>query len=150
MYIHGGANLNGQAALYNGTALVAHSCALSLPFVYVGMNYRVNGFVFLASSILQESEDVNLGLHDQEVALKWLQANIESFAGDKGRVTIVVDSAGSVDVWAQIARQGAQQRALFQRAWMLSGAPGGLWPHCMRPTHFMQSRQNPGVVDEAA
>jgi carboxylesterase type B len=131
VYIHGGANLNGQAALYNGTALVAESNAFGLPIIYVGINYRLNGFGFLASSALAGTNNVNLGLYDQELALQWVQSNIENFGGDKNRITILGESAGSVDIWAHISHQGKYGETLFHHAWMLSGTPGGVWPHGM-------------------
>lgn len=40
----------------------------------------------------------NNGMNDQIFALKWVQENIELFGGNKSRVTIHGQSAGSVSV----------------------------------------------------
>ncbi len=56
-WIHGGGNTNGQSIFYNGTALVQHSIAIDHPVVYVGINYRLNGFGFLNSPAIQVSTD---------------------------------------------------------------------------------------------
>lgn len=92
--------------------------------------------------------DLNVGLKDQLLALKWVQANIEQFGGDKSKVTMVGHSAGAMSVGLHqlyssgmgLFRAGASRRpspsppARFARAvaddgqrllaaFMLSGAP---------------------------
>lgn len=40
----------------------------------------------------------NAGMYDQVQALEWVQRHIESFGGDKDRVTIFGESAGAASV----------------------------------------------------
>lgn len=55
---------------YDGAALIRRSIALGAPLIFVEMNYRVNGFGFLAGQELQADGSTNLGLRDQRLALE--------------------------------------------------------------------------------
>jgi acetylcholinesterase len=131
-WLHGGANNNGQGALYNGSSLVTKSVELDLPIIYITINYRLNGFGFFASSQLAELDALNVGLHDQELALQWVHAHIAEFGGDRDRVLLIGESAGSADIWAHLSKAPEEGTGpLFSTVAMMSGAPGGLWPHGM-------------------
>jgi hypothetical protein len=43
------------------------------PIIAASINYRLNGYGFLASSELAAAGVQNLGLHDQRLALEWVQ-----------------------------------------------------------------------------
>lgn len=90
VWFYGGSFAMGSTAqsLFDGTAFARDGA------VYVSANYRVGleGFTHLP-----DAPD-NRGLHDQLQALRWVQANIDAFGGDPGRVTIGGESAGSMSV----------------------------------------------------
>jgi len=91
--------------------------------IVVSANYRLGPMGFLAHPALTaESENHssgNYGLLDQVEALKWVRENIQAFGGDPGRVTVMGQSAGAVDICLLMSSPMAA--GLFQRAIMESG-----------------------------
>lgn len=69
----------------------------------------------------------NYGLKDQLLALKWIQQNINSFGGDKNRVTIFGQSAGAASVLYHMLSRSST--GLFHRAIANSGSPLCLWAY---------------------
>ncbi|KAK7461950.1 hypothetical protein VKT23_008383 [Stygiomarasmius scandens] len=61
------------------------------------INYRVNTFGFLASSFVAP-KDLNAGLLDQQLAMRFVHDNIAAFGGDPDKVTIWGQSAGAGSV----------------------------------------------------
>ena len=115
-FIHGGAFVTGGGADYDGSFLAAHG-----PAVIVTVNYRLGplGFLQLHRHGLPEAN--NLALQDSLAALDWVQANIASFGGDPGKVTLSGQSAGASMVIALATLP--QAKGKFARALALS-APG--------------------------
>ena len=115
VYIHGGANVSGSGAndVYDGTEIAKKGV------VYVSMNYRVGIFGFLAYKD-RTGEEVtgNFAVQDQIAALEWVQENISKFGGDPDNVTIMGQSAGSINVQNLIASTAAA--GLFKKAIALS------------------------------
>lgn len=54
----------------------------------VSINYRVNKLGFLQTPEILKEGSSNAGMHDQRLALMWIQENIAAFGGDPSRVTI--------------------------------------------------------------
>ncbi|CAG2113156.1 unnamed protein product, partial [Medioppia subpectinata] len=98
---------------YNGTALATNDV------VVVSVNYRLGAFGFLYGD--REDAPGNVGFYDQLLALKWVVSeNIHSFGGDRDRITIFGQSAGSQSVSAHIL--SPLSKGLFKRAIMESGS----------------------------
>ncbi|CAG2169405.1 unnamed protein product [Oppiella nova] len=114
-WIHGGGLVNGsifQMPPYNGIDLAAYNV------VVVSTNYRLGPFGFLYGD--REDAPGNVGFYDQLLAIKWVRENIRQFGGDRGRITIFGESAGSRSVSSQIL--SPLSKGLFKRAIMQSGA----------------------------
>jgi hypothetical protein len=58
--------------------------------VFVSLNYRLGPLGFPQGPEAVERGVLNLGLHDQWVALEWVQSNIASFGGDPRKVCPLV------------------------------------------------------------
>lgn len=125
VYFHGGAYASGGGDLdvYNGQQLSAQERV-----VVVRVTYRLSIFGYLRIPGLAPA---NLGLMDQIAALRWVQANISSFGGNKDNVTIFGQSAGGDSVFCMLLAESA--KGLFHRA-IIQSAPFG-W-------YFDEKKQN--------
>ncbi|WP_432022861.1 carboxylesterase/lipase family protein [Streptomyces parvus] len=108
VWIHGGSFTYGDGATYRAARLAAARQGA----VVVTVNYRLGAFGFLAAPGLHAP--ANLGLLDQQAALKWVKRNATAFGGDPGNVTIMGQSGGGYSVCAQLVSPGA--RGLFDKA----------------------------------
>lgn len=86
--------------------------------VFVGINYRLGIFGFLADAALG-AHSGDYGLQDQQAALAWVQRNIAQFGGDPHNVTIFGASAGGSSVCDALTSPGAA--GLFQKGISESG-----------------------------
>ena len=83
----------------------------------VEINYRLGAFGWLAGPTLQAAGGVsNAGLHDQRLAIEWVQKYIHLFGGDPNRITLIGESAGGGSIMHQITAYGGQRPVPFQRA----------------------------------
>ncbi|KAH0496116.1 hypothetical protein TgHK011_003496 [Trichoderma gracile] len=136
VYIHGGGFADGAATspVHDPARLVLRSLSKKTPFIMVAINYRLNIFGFGASSDMLAAQSshatikgVNFGLRDQKLALIWIQRNIAAFGGDEDKVTIMGHSAGAISCHVHLLEAELDtKRPLFRKAFILSGAWGGL------------------------
>lgn len=115
VFVHGGALTRGSAALpvYDGASFARHG------IVFVSLQYRLGqeGFAVL------DDVPLNLGVRDQEAALRWVRREIGAFGGDAGRVTAMGQSAGANTLATLLALPQAPD--LFDQAILQSGPLGG-------------------------
>ncbi|KFY48427.1 hypothetical protein V495_01341 [Pseudogymnoascus sp. VKM F-4514 (FW-929)] len=91
--------------------------------IFVALNYRLGMFGWLSGPTYQASGTANIGLHDQRLALEWVQKNIHLFGGDPNRVTVMGESAGGGSIMHQItAYGGLKGKVPFQQA--IAQSPG--------------------------
>lgn len=124
-WIHGGGFVvgSGSNAVASGVSLTRENVIL------VSINYRLGLFGFWKHSELQNSGQQivsNFGLHDQQMALEWVQENIAFFGGDPTQVTALGESAGGISILHHLtsARMNSDYQSgkpkLFHRAWVMS------------------------------
>lgn len=103
VWFHGGDHASGSASealpkralRYDGTSLAEQGV------IVVSVNYRLGPLGFLAHKQLAKEKGgklANVGLWDQQQALRWVNANALSFGGDKNNVTIAGQGSGASDV----------------------------------------------------
>lgn len=122
VWIHGGANWLESSRLkcYHGDVLAANG-----DVVFVSLNYRLGLFGFLDISVLGGEEFAashSHGLLDQLQALRWVRQNIAQFGGDADNITLMGESAGSIDISWLLA--GGHLEGLVRRVVMMSGYAG--------------------------
>ncbi|KAF4660167.1 hypothetical protein FOL47_007275 [Perkinsus chesapeaki] len=115
-WVYGGGYTEGDALLYNGTAIAA-----AHDVIVVTVNYRLGHLGFFGSqkSFEEEGTTGNWGTLDTQLGLKWVRENIEAFGGDKDRVLLFGESAGAFSVMWHIAAPGS--KGLFHAAIIESG-----------------------------
>ncbi|XP_026824937.1 venom carboxylesterase-6 isoform X2 [Ooceraea biroi] len=113
IWFHGGGWITGagHSEFYGPKFLLDHDVVL------VTINYRLGPLGFLST------EDMacpgNLGLKDQQQAMRWVQENIDHFGGDSNRVTLFGESAGGASVHYHMINPVSQD--FFHRAISQSG-----------------------------
>ena len=127
VWIHGGGYNTGAASdsLTDGLTFVENGIC------YVSIQYRLNvlGFYDFTTYPGCEDFDINCGLSDQIMALKWIHENIEFFGGNPLDVTIMGESAGAASVTNMLAVPSV--KGYFQKAISESSLPNCVMTHEM-------------------
>jgi len=63
--------------------------------------------------------DSNIGLHDSLAAMEWVEKHISKFGGNKGKVTVMGQSAGGGVITHTITSNGGKGKKLpFQQVYL--------------------------------
>lgn len=118
-WIHGGSFTagSGNSLIYGPEWLVKEGV------IVVTVNYRLGLLGFFATG--DKHSPGNYGAKDLIEALKWVQNNIEAFGGDRDKVTIFGESAGSA--LSHYLVLSKMSKGLFSRAIAQSGTALSPW-----------------------
>ncbi|KAJ7754206.1 Alpha/Beta hydrolase protein [Mycena maculata] len=81
------------------------------PILYVNFNYRLGPLGFPVGREAMDAGILNLGLKDPLTAMQWVQNNIAAFGGDKDKVTLFAESAGSISLSILFLNSGIEKLA---------------------------------------
>ncbi|KAJ6641664.1 Esterase B1, partial [Pseudolycoriella hygida] len=118
-YIHGGGYAEGSG----NDHFYGPDFFLNEDVIVVTHNYRVGVLGFMSLGTPEFSG--NMGLKDQNLALKWVSENIERFGGDPNSITIFGHSAGASS--AHFHTLSPESNSLFHRAIPMSGSALNVW-----------------------
>ncbi|KAL2257623.1 hypothetical protein VTK26DRAFT_9383 [Humicola hyalothermophila] len=110
LFIQGGGYVANTNANWDGNEVVEKS---GHAIVMVHFNYRVGLWGFLASERVRADGDLNVGLLDQRMLMKWVKTHIASFGGDPDRIVIHGASAGAGSVAMHLVAYGGRNDGLF-------------------------------------
>ncbi|GMR45753.1 hypothetical protein PMAYCL1PPCAC_15948, partial [Pristionchus mayeri] len=121
IFIHGGGFECGEAKTYGDEGICENIVTRGI--VFITIHYRVGylGFFTTCDSVCPG----NMGLWDQTEALKWVQANIAAFGGDKNNVTVLGQSAGGASV--DFLHLSPHSTGLFNKMICLAGSAEMRW-----------------------
>lgn len=139
VFIHGGGQMYGSGAQYDGARLAARQ-----QVVVVTINYRLGllGW-FHHPAITGTGQDRRTGqfaLLDAMAALRWVRQNIAAFGGAPGNVTVFGESAGAQNVYGLVFAPAT--RGLFDKAIAESG---GLWNMALSQAVNYRDEADPGT-----
>lgn len=120
VHIHGGGyNVGSGDSGFN----LGPDFLLEQRVIVATLNYRLGVFGFLSLGTPEYSG--NMGLKDQQLALKWIHSNIEHFSGDSNRITLFGLSAGGTSTHLQMF--SSESRKYFRNVIPMSGVADNYW-----------------------
>lgn len=129
VYIHGGAFVEGSG----NDNFYGPDFFLNEDVVLVTLNYRLGVLGFMSLGSPEYSG--NMGLKDQNLALKWVKNNIEKFGGDADKITVFGHSAGGASTHYHVL--SSESNSLFQRAIVMSGSALNIWSRYVPGEHML-------------
>lgn len=126
VFFHAESFESGDASLYGPDKL------LDKEMILVTLNYRLGILGYLSTE--DEHAPGNLALHDQRMALIWVQKNIRLFGGDPTRITIGGQGAGAASVFDHLLSRWSS--GFFHAAILQSGSGLCSWARERRPVTF--------------
>ncbi|KAH3979712.1 carboxylic ester hydrolase [Parastagonospora nodorum] len=123
-FIHGGAYFlgSGNRPYYSPTSFLSHATSTSQPLIFVSINYRLGALGFLHTRTSTNIVPENNGLHDQILALRWVQEFIGGFGGDKENVMVMGQSAGAESTALLSHSSFVKEEGLFNKGIVMSGS----------------------------
>lgn len=95
VWTHGGAFVGGDPTDF----VYGPDFLLSSDSILVLVQYRLGIFGFM--NLGADGYTGNMGLKDQQMALKWVYENIENFSGNKSEILLFGLSAGDFDLLSE-------------------------------------------------
>ncbi|XP_017877457.1 venom carboxylesterase-6-like isoform X1 [Ceratina calcarata] len=111
IWIHGGRFQSGKGDLEDVDSF------LNFDVILVTLNYRLGLFGFLSTG--DSVVPGNMGLKDQNMAMRWVYKNIRSFGGNPKNITLIGFSSGGISIHYHYL--SALSAGLFQRGISASG-----------------------------
>lgn len=104
--------------LYDGRGLAAEGNV-----IVINPSYRLGAFGFL---FLDDVEvPGNVGLLDQQLALRWIKENVAAFGGDPNKICLFGESAGAASIVAHMVAPSSAK--LFNNGVLQSGSLDNPW-----------------------
>ncbi|KAG4072767.1 hypothetical protein HA402_005244 [Bradysia odoriphaga] len=129
LFIHGGGFLEGSG----NDNFYGPDFFINEDVVLVTLNYRLGVFGFMSLGTPEYSG--NMGLKDQNLAIKWIKNNIEQFGGDPDKITVFGHSAGACSTHYHVL--SSKSNSLFKRAIAMSGSALNIWSHYVPREHML-------------
>jgi len=121
VYFHGGINQHGSGSEWarRGDGITNST---KYPTIFINFNFRLGifGWISLKGSGIPD----NLGMLDQQAALRWVQEHIAAFGGDPTRVLLEGQSEGCGSIEAHMVAPGSM--GLFHRV-AFHSPPADIW-----------------------